>query len=94
MILEACLFDAKLRDENLFTFQITEQLPLLVVGQYQQGRTAALLTDVAPHWVGPLIDWGAPRITAQAPKSHAVEVGGHYAQFLRQLLEWTAGETA
>ena len=93
VILEACLFDAKYRDENLFTFQITERLPLLVLGQYQQARTAAFLTDVAPHWVGPLVDWGTPRITAEAPQSRAVEVGGHYAQFLRQLLEWTAGES-
>ncbi len=94
VILEACLFDAKLQDENLFTFQIIERLPLLVVGQFQQGRTAAFLTDVAPHWVGPLIDWGTPRISAEAPNSQPVEVGGDYAQFLQQLLEWTAGETA
>ncbi len=30
----------------------------LVVGQHGRGRTAALATDVAPHWVGGLVDWG------------------------------------
>ena len=31
------------------------------------GRVAALATDVAPHWVGGLVDWGNSRVTAQAP---------------------------
>jgi hypothetical protein len=62
------------------------------VGQWEKGRTAALLTDVAPHWVGPFVDWGRPRVAAQAPEANAIEVGGDYAQFFRQLLEWTAGE--
>ena len=36
--------------------------PLLVVGQHGRGRTAALATDVAPHWVGGLVDWGDRRV--------------------------------
>jgi uncharacterized membrane protein len=91
VILEACLFEARRQGERDFTFQLAECLPLLVVGKYQAGRTAAFMTDVAPHWVGPLVDWGLPRITAQAADANAIEVGGHYAQFLKQLLEWTAG---
>lgn len=63
--------------------------PLLVVGVHGHGRTAALTTDVAPHWVGPLVDWGDERVSAQAPGAPQVEVGSLYVQFLRQLLEWT-----
>jgi len=62
--------------------------PLLVVGKHGQGRTAALMTDVAPHWVGPLVDWGPERVTAQAPGAEAVEVGNLYAQFFKQLVHW------
>jgi Putative glutamine amidotransferase len=65
--------------------------PLLVVGDHGVGRTAAFMTDVAPHWVGPLVDWGPERVVAQAPGAPEVEVGSLYAQFLRQLLTWTSG---
>ena len=71
-----------------FHFAPLDRHPLLVVGEFGCGRTAALATDVAPHWVGPLVDWGVPRVAAQAPQANAVEVGGNYATFLRQLLSW------
>ena len=67
-----------------------ETLLALVVGQRGMGRTAAFLGDVAPHWVGGFVDWGMPRVSAQAPNAGAIEVGGHYARFWKQLLEWTA----
>lgn len=86
-LLEARTFDAR-RQGPEFVFTETERSPLLVVGDYGKGRAAALATDVAPHWVGPLVDWGSPRVTACAPGSEAVEVGCHYAAFLRQLLAW------
>ena len=54
-----------------------------------RGRTAALATDVAPHWVGGLVDWGSRRVTAQAPRGEMIEVGQHYATFLTRLVEWT-----
>lgn len=63
--------------------------PLLVVGVCGIGRVAALATDVAPHWVGGLVDWGDGRVAAQAPEAEAVEVGDLYAQFFQQLLGWT-----
>jgi uncharacterized membrane protein len=63
--------------------------PLLVTGVLGSGRTLALMTDVAPHWVGPLVDWGDDRVQAQADGGGAVEVGSLYAQFLFQLLSWT-----
>jgi hypothetical protein len=71
-----------------FQFTPLDRHPLLVIGEHGRGRTAALATDVAPHWVGPLVDWGLPRVAAQAPQANAVEVGGDYARFLRQLLSW------
>lgn len=62
--------------------------PLLVVGNCGAGRTASLATDVAPHWIGPMVDWGLPRVSAEAPGAFAIEVGSHYARFFRQLLAW------
>jgi hypothetical protein len=66
------------------------ELPALVVGEHGRGRTAAFLSDVAPHWVGGFVDWGDRRVTAQAAGAPGVEVGGWYADFWRQLLSWTA----
>ena len=66
--------------------------PLLVVGSFGRGRTAAFASDVAPHWVGPLVDWGAKRVTARAKGGHQVEVGDLYAEFFAKLLRWTAGD--
>lgn len=62
--------------------------PLLAVSHVDLGRVAALATDVAPHWVGPWVDWGSTRVTAQGPGADAIEVGNLYAQFFRQLVEW------
>ena len=109
------------RVEPELSFDFRESLPALVVGQHGKGRTAAFLSDVAPHWIGGLVDWGTPRVTAQAgyrriqtqtgnaatetlrKKKNSVEVcvdhevhltvevGCHYAQFWKQLIEWTSG---
>ncbi len=87
VLLEAQRFTAQWIGHE-FQFVPLDQHPLLVVGELGRGRTAALATDVAPHWVGPLVDWGVPRVAAQAPQANGVEVGGDYAKFLRQLLSW------
>jgi uncharacterized membrane protein len=63
-----------------------ESLPLLVLGKYGQGRTGAVTTDFAPHWVGGMVDWGAERITAQAVGGRKVEVGSLYVSFIRSIL--------
>jgi hypothetical protein len=65
--------------------------PLLVVGKRGQGRVAALATDLAPHWVGPLVDWGDARVTATAPGAPGIEVGDLYTEFVTRLVSWTAG---
>jgi hypothetical protein len=68
--------------------------PLLVVGRFGRGRTAAFASDAAPHWVGGMVDWGAKRIQARAKGGEGVEVGNHYAEFFARLVRWTMGELA
>jgi uncharacterized membrane protein len=62
--------------------------PLLVIGQDDNRRTACLMTDLAPHWVGPLVDWGTERVQAKYPGAEAIEVGSYYARFITQLIDW------
>ena len=84
------------RFKNSFTSQnfnftpLEKTDPLLVVGQYENARVAALATDLAPHWVGPFVDFGITRITAKAQASQEIEVGNYYAQFVANLVKWTA----
>jgi hypothetical protein len=76
-------------------FSATRRAPLLVVGQHGAGRTAALATDVAPHWVGGWVDWGDQRVFQEVGPGF-IEVGNWYAQFFRNLVAWTgrlAGST-
>jgi uncharacterized membrane protein len=89
-ILDVQQFKAR-QVNGVFDFEPAVSDPLLVVGRHGQGRVAALATDVAPHWVGGLVDWGALRVSAQAPGAEAIEVGELYAQFFHQLLAWAAG---
>jgi hypothetical protein len=72
--------------KGVWSVEIAETHPLLVVGQHGAGMTAAIATDVAPHWVGGLVDWGEGRVSAQPPGGDAIEVGDLYARFLKQLL--------
>ncbi|WP_405282734.1 glutamine amidotransferase [Gaopeijia maritima] len=65
--------------------------PLLVVGHHGRGRTAAFASDVAPHWVGGLVDWGEGRVKACAPGGVEIEVGSLYAEFFTRLVRWTMG---
>jgi uncharacterized membrane protein len=75
-----------------YKFIPTAAHPLLVVGRHGTGRTAALATDVAPHWVGGFVDWGDQRIV-QDVGGGMIEVGNWYARFFRNLVAW-AGKTA
>lgn len=80
-----------------FDFNVAAKAyPTLVVGEYGRGRTVALATDVAPHWVGGFVDWGRKRITQklfdkQNEEVGFVEIGADYAKFFAQLLQWVAG---
>ena len=64
--------------------------PLLVLGRFGRGQVAAFASDVAPHWVGGLVDWGKDRVAAQAPGAGPVEVGGHYARLFANLVRWVS----
>ncbi len=90
-LLEAVTHSAQ-KISTEFTISEVERTPLLVVGRHGNGRTVALATDVAPHWVGPLVDWGDDRVSAAVPGREGVEVGKLYATFLEQLLSWAVGE--
>jgi hypothetical protein len=87
-VLEAQSFRAQAKGSEFEFTADGPPAPLLVVGSFGKGRTAAFASDVAPHWVGPLVDWGPQRVCAQAPGAEAIEVGSCYAQFFRQLLAW------
>ncbi len=76
--------------DGKLSFTPGDPLPLLVTGTFGTGRTAALATDVAPHWVGTFVDWGTPRINAQGPGANEVEIGSHYAEFFARLVNWVA----
>ncbi|MFA5865008.1 MAG: glutamine amidotransferase [Phycisphaerae bacterium] len=80
------------RSSTGYTFKPFEKSdPLLVVGHHGQGRVTAFASDVAPHWVGGLVDWGDTRVCAQAQNANAIEVGNWYAQFFANVVKWTAG---
>ena len=64
--------------------------PLLVVGTFGSGRTAAWTTDVAPHWCGGLVDWGKKRVKIRVRNGIEIEVGDLYVKFFSQLMKWLA----
>ncbi|MHC4396051.1 MAG: glutamine amidotransferase [Planctomycetota bacterium] len=82
------------RNQNEFTFTPFQKPdPLLVLGSFGKGRVAAFASDVAPHWVGGLVDWGDSRVVqAQAPAAEAIEVGNWYAELFANMIDWTAGK--
>ena len=65
-----------------------KKAPLLVLGSYQDGKTAAWASDIAPHWCGGMVDWGNKRIKQQVTKNVSMEVGNLYVQFFSQLFHW------
>lgn len=87
VLLQAVRMAAVVSGET-FDLKTIETHPLLVVTEFGSGRTAALATDVAPHWIGPMVDWGESRVAAQASGTEGVEVGNRYSQFLQQLIDW------
>ena len=76
--------------QSPWSFVPDSRYPALVVSQFGRGRTAAFLSDVAPHWVGGFVDWGLTRVSGQAAHGQAIEVGHDYGLFWKQLLEWTS----
>lgn len=88
LLLSAVPFEVK-HDPGHWRFLPQEKVPLLVVGQFGSGRTAALATDAAPHWVGGFVDWGNERVTRTVGAGF-IEVGNWYARFFGNLIRWAA----
>ncbi|ARN56697.1 glutamine amidotransferase [Sedimentisphaera salicampi] len=91
VILRGVKFTAS-KTESSYTFTQGESYPLLITGFCGKSRTAAFTSDVAPHWAGPLIDWGDARVNAQADGAEAIEVGNYYTQFFSNILKWLTKE--
>jgi uncharacterized membrane protein len=99
-VLEAIRFRT-FAGETIGFEQDGEPDPLLVLGRPNAvqstsrgrtaGRSAALMTDVAPHWVGGLVDWGDIRVR-ETVAGNLVEVGNWYAQLLRNLIVWVSAD--
>jgi uncharacterized membrane protein len=89
-VLSARRFSVR-RETSGYTFSpFIEAEPLLVVGSFGKGRVAAFTSDVAPHWVGGLVDWGDSRVNACADGAGPIEVGDCYARLFSQMIRWTA----
>ncbi len=89
VLLEAERYHASFRDgEATCELVRAGSDPLLVIDDSQPGRIAALMTDLAPHWVGPLVDWGEGRVTSRCEVAEEIEVGNLYTKLIKQLIEW------
>ncbi len=78
------------RGSQGYQFVPGEKVPLLVAGEYGRGRVTAFASDVAPHWVGGLVDWGDARVSACGEGANPIEVGSWYARLFYQIVKWTA----
>lgn len=92
VVLHATLYDVVIGTYGVRMLRPRSTEPLLIVSDSTsgKGRVACLATDVAPHWIGPWVDWGDDRVAAQAPDAAAVEVGSLYAEFFGRLCRWVA----
>lgn len=92
VVLSASLYDVVIGASGERSLRRKSSEPLLILRDAGEagGRVACLATDVAPHWIGPWVDWGDERVAAQAPGAAAVEVGSLYAEFFARLCRWTA----
>ena len=64
--------------------------PLLIISSDEKKRTAALATDLAPHWCGGLVDWGKRRLNLSVTGKIRIEVSDLYVKFVSSLVRWTA----
>ncbi|MDZ7795731.1 MAG: glutamine amidotransferase [Candidatus Marinimicrobia bacterium] len=84
------LFGKKIRisgEEKNVRFQLSdERIPLLVTANRGKGTSAALAFDLAPHWIGGMVDWGKRRKHIDMDRQF-IEVGDMYHRFVRSLLK-------
>lgn len=69
-----------------------KEYPLLVLNKNSELRTAAFMTDFAPHWCGGLVDWGKKRCKLSVSKTIQIEIGDQYLKFISQILNWVASK--
>lgn len=69
-----------------------KEFPLFVIHRDSRKRTAALTTDLAPHWSGGLTDWGTRSVSLPVRGRIRVEVGADYLRFVSSLLKWLSYE--
>lgn len=86
-VLSVVRHSASVSRDGSITIEETFRDPWLVAGNCNDGRTAALASDLAPHWVGGFVDWGTERILLRG-EGREVEVGNYYVRFIKQLLAW------
>lgn len=75
-------------DDSVINTIKSDAHPLLVLGKYGKGKTAAFASDVAPHWVGGFVDWGDERVVACGKGAETIDVGSWYAAFFANLLKY------
>ncbi len=78
------------RDLNYRAGRVTlgKAQPALVLGRAGRARTAAFLSDCAPHWAGGFVDWGRRRVKVPVAPGITVELGQAYLTFWKNLLAW------
>lgn len=79
------------RAQPALRLQSARSVPFLVVNADPTIRTAALATDLAPHWCGGLVDWGPKRMKLRVNDRVQVEVGSDYVRFISGMARWLAG---
>ena len=72
------------------TFAFAAEHPLLVEGCFGKGRTMAFASDVAPHWIGGMVDWGKKRVRIRGAGVD-VEIGSEYCRFWTRLIGYCGG---
>ncbi len=91
LILSSQRYCASVRGDEA-TFKKLESCPLLAAGTFGLGRVVSLATDLAPHWVGGLVDWGKSRVKTCAAGSVEIEVGSDYAVLLANIIKWVVSD--
>jgi uncharacterized membrane protein len=61
--------------------------PLLALGRYGAGRVAAYCSDLAPHWSGGLVDWGAKRLELRAAPGVTAQCGSEFVRLAQELVK-------
>lgn len=63
-------------------------VPLLAAWSVGQGRAAALMTDLTPHWCGGIVDWGN---NGRLQLPNGAVIGPSYRQLVLNCVGWAAG---